>query len=377
MLRQGIDDFLASGHSLDEAEALAQPLGDQNSEKGNRKSKAEGLVELLLGCGAEFFRDQRGDAFCSLPGNRTKIVSLKSREFRNWVCFLCFRSLGEVCNSETLHSVTNILSGIAICECPEHRLFTRVALGLDGIYYDLGDGRAARVTGEGWKIIDKPPILFRHWPHQRIQVEPIAGGNLKDILVFINIPGGEMQLIFLVYLVVVLIPDIPSLVLITHGDQGSGKTTAFRQIKALLDPSMMPTLAPPGNLRDFVITAQQHYCVFLDNLTILPDWLSDALSRLSTGEGMSCRALYTDEDTAVFAMRRAVGINGINLVAHKADLLDRALILSFERISDENRLSEKKLWARFEAMRGRLLGALFDCLVKTMREYPKVQLDSL
>ena len=43
------------------------------------------------------------------------------------------------------------------------------------IWYDLGDWRAVRIDAGGWRVVDDPPVLFRHLAHQRAQVEPVQG----------------------------------------------------------------------------------------------------------------------------------------------------------------------------------------------------------
>jgi hypothetical protein len=46
----------------------------------------------------------------------------------------------------------------------------------------------------------------------------------------------------------------------------------------------------------------------LDNLSTVPDWLSDSICRAVTGDGDVRRKLYTDGEHAVFSFRRAVAI---------------------------------------------------------------------
>ena len=48
------------------------------------------------------------------------------------------------------------------------------------------------------------------------------------------------------------------------------------------------------------------------------------------------------------------------------DLLDRALIYPMQRVTDSNRLEEKELDARFDTLKPKLLGAMFDALSGAM-----------
>lgn len=60
--------------------------------------------------------------------------------------------------------------------------------------------------------------------------------------------------------------------------------------------------------------------VALDNVSLIEPWLSDALCRAVTGDGLVRRALYTNSDVSVLAFRRAVLLNGISLAGLRGDL---------------------------------------------------------
>lgn len=87
-----------------------------------------------------------------------------------------------------------------------------------------------------------------------------------------------------------------------------------------------------------------------------------------TGSGFSKRQLYTDYDDIIYSFKRCLGFNGINLVATKADLLDRGLIIQLERIPDKKRHKIKDIWNGFNEIRPQLLGYIFDILVKVLKE---------
>ena len=103
--------------------------------------------------------------------------------------------------------------------------------------------------------------------------------------------------------------------------------------------------------------------VALDNVSRLPDWLSDGLCRLSTGGGFSTRALYTDDDEIIFEATKPVIVTGITSVVTRGDLLDRSLVLTLPVITDTARRSEADFWGDFELAKPTLLGALLDAVV--------------
>ena len=82
------------------------------------------------------------------------------------------------------------------------------------------------------------------------------------------------------------------------------------------------------------------------------------MSRLATGTGFGTRTLYSDGDETLFAAARPIVLNGIEEVATRPDLLDRALVLSLPTVAKSARLSETAFWKRFDAVRPSVLGAL-------------------
>jgi len=215
-----------------------------------------------------------------------------------------------------------------------HHLSVRVAWHEGAIIYDLGDGRAVRISRDGWDLQHTPPVLFRRFAHQRPQVEPVPGGRLEELLEFANLLPEDRhgsvsgdRLLAITYPVVGLVPAIVHVVLAIQGEQGSGKSTKMKVYKALIDPSHVGLISPPPNLREFVQVCSHHWVCFLDNVSGFPDWLSDAICRACTGEGFSKRELYSDDQDIIYAYKRILGLNGVILAASKADLLDRCLAL--------------------------------------------------
>jgi hypothetical protein len=308
---------------------------------------------------------------------RREVWPLNSKAVNEYIRWRFYTAEKKGLSGEALATARSTLDAQAQFLGEPISLSVRVAAHQGVFYYDLGDWRAVRISPGRWEIVDRPPILFRHYPHQAPQVEPVPGGSLEPFFDLINVRDPQSQLLVKVYLVAGLIGDIPLPVLLLHGEHGSAKSILLRFLRALLDPSCLQVLAPPDNLREFVQLAAHHRTVYLDNLSSLPLWLSDALCRLCTGEGLSKRQLYTDDDDVVYNFRGLGAISGVNLVVTKPDLLDRAIILKLEPIAESRRRTEEELWQRFNALRPYLLGAMFDTFAKAMEIYPTVQLHRL
>jgi hypothetical protein len=111
-----------------------------------------------------------------------------------------------------------------------------------------------------------------------------------------------------------------------------------------------------------MITAINGWIVCYDNLSGLSLDLSDGLCRLATGGGFSTRELYSDTSEVLLEAQRPVILTGIDAITTRADLADRSLILTLPPIPEGKRMREADFWSAFEALRPRVLGALFTAI---------------
>ncbi|MBM4340327.1 MAG: DUF3854 domain-containing protein [Deltaproteobacteria bacterium] len=366
---KGLDDYL-SHHSLDEFKALPKKEIKRKNKGKSKPTQAETI--LSLSASLNLFHDNNKEPFCFLEG---EAVPLRSRKIKQWLSRLYYESEGKGLNSDSLNQALTVLEAKAVFDGPENELWNRIAKVEKSFWYDLGHGKAVRINSEGWKIIDAP-ILFRRYTHQQLQVEPVIGGNPEEIFNFINVSGSN-RLLVLVYIISCFVPDIPHPIFHPHGPQGSGKTCLCTAIKKLTDPSSVEAIITPRDVTQLVqMIAHHHVCLF-DNLSSLPSWMSDVLAQACTGGGFSKRQLFTDDDDVIYRVKRCIGLNGINLLVSKPDLMDRTILLPLERIDPTRRVEEADLWRRFEECRPRILGGILDVLSKAMGIYQEVRLPFL
>lgn len=340
-------------------------------EESNRPTQAEQLLKIASSL--ILFHDQDEEAYV-LFGNES--ISLRSRKVKHWLSHQFYKATeGKAPNSDSLNQAINVLEGIARYDNSKKNLSNRIAKKDDAFWYDVGKGKAIKVTSEGWGVVDAP-ILFRRYQHQQPQEIPIKGGNPWEVFNFLNV-SEEHHLLVLVYMISCFIPDIPHPIFHPHGAQGSGKTTLCRVIKKLCDPSILETPRTPRDLNELVqVIAHHHICLF-DNLSDLRPWMSDILAQACTGLGFSKRQLYTDDEDVIYQVKRCIGLNGINLLISKPDLMDRAILLHLERIEPSKMIEESKLWDDFEKVKPEILGGIFDVLVRAMAIYTQVNLKPL
>jgi hypothetical protein len=178
-------------------------------------------------------------------------------------------------------------------------------------------------------------------------------------------------------MVVSLIPDVPKPIGVLTGEAGSGKTDGTRFVLQVLDPQAAELQPPPKNMRDLLVSADASMVLAFDNLSAIDQDLSDAMCRLATGAGVRNRSLYTDRELAVFDQMRAVFINGIDLGELRGDLVDRAVPIGLVRISQEDRMTERDIQARFGELLPQILGGLFATIGQAWARLPYIQLEAL
>jgi len=347
-------------------------------EKEEIESCATQLVQSFAD--AYLFHDKIGDAFIRVNHDQHyEIWSLESKVFADYARFSFYSEYGKVPSAAAVADALNTLTGKAKFEGPVHELNVRVAWHDGNLYYDLTnpEHQAIRVNAEGWAVVDNPPILFERYQHMTAQVLPETGGDSKRFLDFVNISDSGDRVLLLVWLVLSFIPGFPHLALMPYGTWGAGKTFLFRLLKSLVDPSAMETLSFATDRAEFAQQLSHHWLCLYDNVHTIPHWVSDLLCRAITGEGFSKRRLYTDRDDIVFKFKRIVGLDGLELAAELPDLLDRSLILELQPIPDNKRRKESDLLAKFDAAKPKILGGVFDTLVRALGLLPTVSLDEL
>jgi len=352
---------------------------DPIATKG-RASHADMLMCLVEEQAVELFHDPTGGSWARMTvGDHREIWKCDSKIFERWLARLVWEKEKKVPDPHAIKAALNVIAAKARFDGAERTLHNRVAHYEGAFWYDLTDPkwRAVRITAGGWDIVTDVPILFRRYAHHRPQVDPLRGGDPRRLLEFINVKEPQQQLLLEIYAISCLVPDIPHVAPILHGPQGATKTTLLRVMRRLIDPSVTETLSLPHDREQLVQQLAHHWAPYYDNLTGMHDWISDALCRAITGEGSSKREFYTDDDDIIYSFRVCLGFNGINVAAHKPDLLDRALLIGLEEVPRAQRRPEAEFWQAFEEARPAIFGGMLDALSRALKLRPGVKVNNL
>jgi hypothetical protein len=279
-----------------------------------------------------------------------------------------YRKTGGAPNNDAFQQALRVAEAKAVHDGAERRVCVRVGGADNRLYIDLADAdwRAIEVSANGWNVVERPPIRFIRSKGMLPLPEPVRGGEIKRLRNFINVKADEDFVLVVTWVLASLRDAGPYPVLTVIGEQGSAKSTLMEILRSLIDPNVANLRSPPRDDRDLFIAAGNAQLLAYDNLSGLPRWLSDGLARISTGAAHATRQLY-DQDEVLMQAERPIALNGITDIVNRADLADRCVFVTAERILDKDRKPRKELLAAFEAERPRILGALLDAIVHGLK----------
>ncbi|MDL2235705.1 hypothetical protein LJC07_06075 [Christensenellaceae bacterium OttesenSCG-928-L17] len=349
-----------------------------NEENTKKQTPLTKVVVERLKTESTLFRDQKSEPHIAVNHNGTKVLHIRSQEFKEWLRGWAMSNYDEEpMKDRQIDDIANTLSALAIHRGEEKRLDVRLHQPKDAeILVDMGE-KAIHITSDRWIIVDDYAPCFRRYKHQRPLVEPKRYGNIEDLRQFANIKNRDDWFVFLVFTVSALIPNFPKPALMLVGDQGSGKTVVSKIWKKLVDPSLFESSALIRDPKELARVASRHALLVFDNTSRITPSMSDDLCRLITHDSLAKRALYTDDEDIIYSSRCHIALNGIDIAMSAADLLDRTLIIRVERITDDKRMTEVELNEAFERLAPSILGGMLDIVVKALKIYPTVKLDWL
>jgi hypothetical protein len=357
---------------------MVEEVDEPSINEDEKLTPAQILIQLTAQ--APLFHTPDGQAFAEVPnGDHLETFTIRGKQFRSWLVRKFYRKCSKPPSSQALQDAIAVLEAQALFASPEVPLFVRIGHYQGRIYIDLCNAtrEVIEISADGWKVLASSAVHFRRPKGMLRLPRPERGGSIAMLRKFINIGDDTNWILCAAWLAFVCSAKGPYPVLIIQGEQGSAKSTMEKLLRMIIDPSIALVRTPPKDDRDLLIAANNSWLVAYDNLSGIQPWLSDALCRLATGSGFSTRELFTDAEEVFFSAARPVILNGIDHLAERADLADRALILNLPSIEENNRKDEAHLHAEFERELPKILGALFTAVSCALRRLPETTLKRL
>ncbi|MFE5199999.1 ATP-binding protein [Streptomyces sp. NPDC056601] len=361
--------------SKDRAEQIVEDAGVE-VEKGRGPSQAAQLVaiarkryDLFMSEDGRPYGVKVDGANIALPlrgkaGLRSQLSRIYNDEHN-----------GQVASQSALADAMTVLEGVAAAAEPRVP-HMRVARHDASVVVDLGDaeGRCVVIGPNGWERAGRSPVLFRRSGAMKPLPAPVRDGDgLARLQGLLNTDEEGFRLL-VAWLVSTFIPDLPHPILTFRGEQGTGKSYSAKMVIGIIDPSGAPKRTAPRDIKSWATQAFNSWALCLDNVSIIPDWLSDALCRAVTGDGIVDRALYTDDDVVVLEFRRVLAMTTIDAGALAGDLAERLMTIELHTIPDHKRREENEMDAAYAEAHPSILASLFDLLAQVLKVLPDVVL---
>jgi putative DNA primase/helicase len=341
----------------------------EEPKKGKRESQATLLVKLLESKG-ELFHDGENSFVSVRKDGHRETYLIPSKDSRSFLQEAFYKSHKKMPSSQATQDAIDALRGRARFSSPEKSTAIRVAGNERKTWIDLGrdDWTAVEITADEWKVVphpDKP----RFWRSQGIAPfpTPTRDGTVDDLRDFLSLTSEDDFYLTVAYIMMCFNHKGPFPVLNFGGSPGSGKSTKSKIVRWLTDPSEAPTVRPPTKEDNLTPHLAHSWVVCFDNVSSIPDWLSDELCRISTGEGIRIRSYYTNLEEIILHVKRPIMLNSIGNPVTRGDLVDRTIFIACDRIKMVKR--EDEFWKRWDEAYPGILGGIFDALVGVLRHY--------
>lgn len=339
----------------------------------SKQTSAQMLVSIIQT--AKMFKSKTGIIF-ALPSGKPAIypVEVESQEFTTWVNNSYFK---KHCKFPPGYELAPAIKYV-VSEAPliqgTNEVHLRFGHNKGTVYIDLANenNEVVAISDTGWNITASAPVYFKKVSTQLAIPTPENYGDYLKLGEFINIDDDSKM---------VLLSTLCSFAHGNHvrpllgliGPEGSGKTSAARFIRTMLDPNA-PLETNVHTTRDLMLTLNYNALPILDNITKFTQAETDSLCKAITGTGSQERRYYTNHDLLSLYFQRTTIYTALKSPTQAPDFLDRALEFDFNRIPHSQMKSDSDLPAEFEKQLPNILGGFYTTISEAMKLLPTINL---
>jgi hypothetical protein len=362
----------------------------QSPAAGGRQKFTEAALQVLDKSGVPLWVSREGKPFITLSlKGVTGHYSLESKSGASALRVLLNAEAGLFTSKDQLADLVDQLAARAMVSDEVHDVCLRTASIGGAVYLDLGSssGRVVRIDHTGWTLIEMRDCPARFWRPAGMgsMPEPVEDHDPRDFLDrirdYANLPdrGPLHQNSDLLdpglQADVTLLMTLPSWIrrsgVVPHlalaGRPGSGKTTAARLVRKLVDPQAADVLPAPRKLLDIAVAARNQALLVYDNLSKVPPETADMFCMLATGGAHGARTLYEDgEMTSWSILCPVIMTSVVTDVVSRVDLLDRVMVLTLTPLA--KRRTDAALRTAWEAGYPGLFASLLNAVAGGLKE---------
>ena len=334
--------------------------------------KAKSSSKAIEGLTGQFFSTPQGLKFYVEAEGMP--IEIESESFEGMISDRKYKAGEGLPSGDEIASIRRLARYWASKDLRE--IGVRNARFKDGIIYDpvRPDGRVYFITKEGYELkTPDQPYTVRYTGMLEAAIED---GTLQDHLDLIRLwqLDSKSEILSMGLDFSRFIPDIPHAIENIDGPHGSGKTSYTETKRSLFDPNGAPTQSLKFDERDLSISAVHQGMLAFDNVnSALPDYISDIICRLTTGQGFRTRELYTNTGEVILKLKRSIIINGINRASYKPDFIDRECPIHLGVMPESRRMTDADIRAKAEALIPKVRGFIISIITKAMELYSQVE----
>ena len=345
-------------------------------ENGKHKSVSTILIEL--GSHFDLFHDTFKEAYASIDIDGVKhVVPVNSSNFEERLAHTYFIIKGKAANAASIKDAKATLSSIAKYNGRETDVNIRVVKRDDAVYIDTccSNRSIIKLDANGYDLLLDSDEMFEQKSGmiETAAIAPHGKGDISLLRKYANVSDDDFALLR-GWLFCVAAGAKPYPILVLQGEQGTGKSTMSRVLRALTDPSSAPVRNPPSNETDLVVSAINNFLLAFDNIDGLKPEMANGFCRLSTGTAFGVRKLFTNGEEFLAELQRPVIINGISGIATRPDFAERAIIIELLLIDPSQRKTEKEYWAEFELDKSIIYTGILDGIVSGLKHQNDVEI---
>jgi len=282
--------------------------------------------------------------------HRERMLVASSESLENWVKHEFYKQHGRFPRGIDLKNFISTLDLYIQEKGKKIKLRNRFVHQGETVYIDLGTPsfECARIDENGVSVVPPSDLVFYRNP----SIAPFKLANYpEDIEEFwnlLNIKNHQDQTLVIAWLTGQFLSNVEKPLLLLLGPQGSGKTTAARFLRALVDPADPLDVPLDDKDDEFAFNMYKNPVPCFDNVGSLSKKHCNKFCRAITKDVFMKRALYTDNKQICYEYQRSCIMSAVGMPYDALDLLDRTIVVKFAQIPATNYEEKSQLIERFK-----------------------------
>lgn len=349
----------------------------------NEDVKIEQLLDIMNE--SDYLMGQNG-LITSMDYNGVKrAISVEGKEYKNYLKAVSYKRLKIVASDTVIKDAIAILNHqyqMDYGATTDYAVRVYMNKKERKLYYDLANDSMEYVLIEPDNISihtmdfkNTPGFVFTRGNCMAEQVkyedvnDPARAINLLDK--FLNLPEQE-KLLFKVWLIASLYPEVRTPIPYFAGAAGTGKSSMIKMLNGIVDPSTNPLRNWDGSTgRDIGIDCRYAWNINYDNIGNIRNSYSDLLCQTVTGGSMTFRQLFQDDKQVNFELRRRITLSTAQKIKIAPDLAQRLLFFHPSVLDNKQRIAEEDFDSMWEEYKPQILGGIFTFLALALDMFPE------